>query len=213
MAETRTAAPRGSAAPTSAWTSAGERYVVADRRHPACRSPALRRRELRPRRMTGSRRSARGAAKQVVPAREAGVAMAYTFLRWLRFGLAAARRATSRRPSAPVARAQLQVGVNVSRHRPASPDSATTDLDVLGPGDVSGHRRAAGDPYLPGPGHARLRADLPRARRVRPARPALAVHAVRSDGERRAAAVDLPRRRRRSATDAVARRRVCRCRC
>jgi len=62
--------------------------------------------------------------------------MAYTFLSWLRSGLAAA---VEDQPQAVGAarRAKLQVGVNVAgTGLPAQ--TGTTDLEVLGPGDVSG---------------------------------------------------------------------------
>jgi hypothetical protein len=60
--------------------------------------------------------------------------MAYTFLSWLRSGLAAA---IEDQPQAVGAgrRAKLQDGVNVAgTGLPAQ--TGTTDLDVLGPGDV-----------------------------------------------------------------------------
>jgi len=62
--------------------------------------------------------------------------MSYTFLSWLRSGVAAAIEAQPQSVGAG-RRAKLQVGVNVSgTGLPAQ--TGTIDLDVLGPGDVSG---------------------------------------------------------------------------
>jgi hypothetical protein len=84
-----------------------------------------------------------------------GSPMAYTFLSWLRSGLAAA---IEDQPQAVGAgrRAKLQDGVNVAgTGLPAQ--TGTTDLDVLGPGDVSGTSRpgpTTTDMFTPGRGPA-----------------------------------------------------------
>ena len=69
-------------------------------------------------------------------------------------------------------------------------------LDRLRAGRRDGRRPASRRPHRPAPAQRRRRAELPAAPRVRPARPAVAVHAGRERPRRPAAAVVRARRRR-----------------
>ena len=192
-AERRRRVPRARRSPSA---SSAERYVVADADTltPVAGAPA----ESCGRGARPARRRGADAAPAAGRAGAGGGVAHGVHLPPLAAHRDGGRRSATQ-PQTAARRAAREAQPSASRSRRAGiaqPRSATVDLDVLGPGDVTGIDPRQVIRAFPVPGHARLRARLLRPRRVRSPGPAVAVHALRAEADGTPAPVDLPRRRR-----------------